>query len=302
MRFNIIDDNDRYKTATNITLITIIINIFLSIIKIFFGISQNSTALLADGIHTISDVGSSIGIILSFMISKKPEDDKHQYGHEKAESIATLILAIFLTAVGIKIGFGALKIIITNQTVVPKALTIWITLISIIVKEVQFRLCMYGGKKINSKALIADAWHHRSDVFSSIAALIGIIGSRLGFSFLDPLAGLIVSIIVIKVGIRLFIEGCNDLMDCSLEKEKINKLINNIKSSKKIIHVKQLRTRKHGSKVFVDIKVCVDPNMTVSDSQYIVKEVETIVINNIGNVKEVLVYVNPCNINYKHPL
>lgn len=289
-----ISDEERYRLGNRITWITIVINIILAVVKVLAGILLNSTAILADGIHTVSDVGSSIGIIIGFFISKKPEDREHQYGHEKAESIAGFILAIFLTAVGIKIGYTALKIILSGETQIPGILAAWVAGISIFVKELQFRIAMYGGKKINSNALIADAWHHRSDAMSSIAALIGIVGARIGYAFLDPLAGLIVAVIIIKVGLELFIQGYNELMDISIEEEKLFNLVNKIISHHEVLNINKIRTRKHGPKVFVDIKVCVDPNFTILKGHTISHEVEDLVHENIENVKEVLVSITPC--------
>ncbi|WP_432404273.1 cation diffusion facilitator family transporter [Wukongibacter sp. M2B1] len=289
-----ISDEERFRLGNKITWITIVINIALAVAKVLSGILLNSTAILADGIHTISDVGSSIGIIIGFFISRKPEDREHQYGHEKAESIAGFILAIFLTAVGINIGYSAFKVILSGKTQIPGSLAAWIAGISIFIKELQFRIAMYGGKKINSNALIADAWHHRSDALSSIAALIGIVGARMGYSYLDPLAGLIVAIIIVKVGFELFIQGYNELMDISIEEEKLLNLISKIVSHQEVLNINKIRTRKHGSKVFVDIKVCVDPSFTILKGHMISHEVEDLVYDNIENVKEVLISIAPC--------
>ncbi|EOD00271.1 cation diffusion facilitator family transporter [Caldisalinibacter kiritimatiensis] len=291
---NNITENERYKIGNRITWITIIINIILSIAKILVGLLANSTAMLADGIHTISDTASSIGIIISFFIAKKPEDMEHHYGHEKAESIAGFVLSLLLISVGMNIGYSAIKILIAGKNIVPGVTAVWAASISIVAKEVQYRIAMYGGRKINSSALIADAWHHRSDALSSIGALIGIIGARMGYYFLDPLAGLVVSVIVVKVGIEIFINGYNELMDSSIEKEKLYKVAEEILENTEVNNINELRSRKHGSKVFIDIKVCVDPNITVAKGHSIGEDVEKIIHKNIDHVKEVLVHTNPC--------
>ena len=141
---------------------------------------------------------------------------------------------------------------------------------------------------------MSNAWHHRSDAFSSIAALIGIVGARMGLTFLDPIAGLIVSIIVIKVGIKLFLDGYNELMDTSIEKEKLKIIIEEINSHKDINHINQIRTRKHGSKVFVDMRLCVNPYLTIIDGHLIVHEVKEVVRSQVLNAKDVLISINPC--------
>ncbi|RKD30909.1 cation diffusion facilitator family transporter [Thermohalobacter berrensis] len=287
-------DKERYRIGNRIIIITIVLNVILAIGKIIIGFTSKSTAILADGIHTVSDVASSIGIIVGFFIAKKPEDKEHQYGHEKAESIAGFLLSLLLIGVGLNIGYSALKLIITGNIKIPGVSAIWAAVISILIKEIQFRITLQGGKRINSTALIADAWHHRSDSLSSIAALIGIIGARFGYKILDPLAGLIVSIIVIKVGLELFLHGYNELMDVSIEQEKIDEISNKLLHETDITRLDELRARKHGSKVYVDIRVSVDPNITVHKGHDIAEDVEKVVYQNIANVKDVLVHVNPC--------
>ena len=289
-----ISEKERYKIANKVTWITIIINILLAILKVSVGILFNSRAMLADGVHTISDVASSVGIIISFFISKKPEDEKHHYGHEKAETIAGFILSILLFGVGMKIGYSTIKSIFTSTIEVPGVLAAWVAILSIIVKEIQYRIAMYGGNKINSSALKADAWHHRSDALSSIAAFIGIIGSRLGFVFLDPIAGLIVSIIVIKVGIEIFIQGFNELMDVSIEEEYLYEIAREIITVKEIKNINDLKVRKHGSKTFVDINICINSDIPICKGHDISDEVEEILKQKISNIKKVMVHIDPC--------
>lgn len=290
-----IKEAERYKIGYKITFITIIINIILAIVKISVGILSNSTAILADGVHTVSDVISSIGIIFGFFISQKPEDIEHQYGHEKAESIAGFVLAILLTVVGIKIGISTIEMVILGNAKMPGILSVWVAGISIAIKEIQYRIAMDGGKKINSSALKADAWHHRSDALSSIGALIGIIGARMGYSIFDPIAGFIVAIIVIKVGIELLIQGYNELMDSSIEKSELYNLADRIISHKGIINVNQIKARKHGSKVYFDVKICVNSKLTVEEGHNIAEEVEKTIYSNVENTKDVIVHVNPCH-------
>ncbi len=290
----VIDDNERFRIASRITWFTIVLNVILAIAKIGIGIISCSTAMVADGVHTVSDVGSSLGIIVGFFISNKPEDSKHQYGHEKAESIAGFVLSLMLIAVGIKIGYSSIELMISGSTKVPGILALWAALISIFVKEFQYRITIREGKRINSSALMADAWHHRSDALSSIGTLIGIAGARLGYKILDPLAGFIVSVIVIKVGIDLFLKGYNELMDSSIEENELTQISNLILKETKIDSISDLKARKHGSKIFVDVEVCVDPNISVLEGHDIAEDVENVIYDNLDNVKKVLVHVNPC--------
>lgn len=289
-----ISNDDRYKLGQRVIWITIILNVFLSVLKVVIGIISNSNAMLADGIHSISDVGSSLGIIVGLFIAKKPEDLEHQYGHEKAETIATFLLSVLLIAVGLNIGYNSVKLIFTGNAEVPGVAAIWAAIISIVVKEIQYRISIRTGKKINSDVLIADAWHHRSDALSSIAALIGIVGARFGYGFLDPLAGLIVSLIVVKVGVEIFIKGTNELMDESLEEEKLIKIVNAVITHRGVKTINDIKARKHGSMAYVDIEIAVDPDITVSQGHDIAEDVEKIVYKKIENIKSVLVHVNPC--------
>lgn len=290
-----VDDNERYKIASKITWFTIILNVILSIAKIGIGIISSSTAMIADGVHTVSDVGSSLGIIVGFIISNKPEDAKHQYGHEKAESIAGFVLSLMLIGVGIKIGYSSIELMISGTTKVPGMLALWAALASIIVKEFQYRITMHQGKRINSSALMADAWHHRSDALSSVGTLIGIGGARLGFKILDPLAGLIVSVIVIKVGIELFLKGYNELMDSSIDEDELAQISKIVLRETNIESINDLKARKHGSKVFIDIEICVDSHISVLEGHDIAENVEKVIYDNLDDVKKVLVHVNPCS-------
>ncbi|WP_352420318.1 cation diffusion facilitator family transporter [Proteiniborus sp.] len=291
----VVDDNERFRIASRLTWFTIILNGILAILKIGIGIISSSTAMIADGVHTVSDVGSSLGIIVGFIISKKPEDSKHQYGHEKAESIAGFVLSLMLIAVGVKIGYSSIEIMISGNTKVPGVLALWAAIVSIVVKEFQYRITMSQGKRINSSALMADAWHHRSDALSSIGTLVGIAGARLGYEIFDPLAGLIVSVIVVKVGVELFLKGYNELMDSSIEEDKLIQISNLILGETKIESICDIKARKHGSKIFVDVEVCVNPNISVLEGHDLAEDVEKVVYDNLDNVKKVLVHVNPYN-------
>lgn len=294
MENNLLNDKQRLKLINRVFKITIILNIILAIIKILAGYYGKSTALLADGLHSTTDIITSIGLVIGVLYSTKPSDDKHQYGHEKAEAIAALILSIILALIGVNIGFQSIKIIILKTYSIPNIYTIYVTILSIFIKEYQYRITIKTAKAVNSNALRSDAWHHRTDAFSSIAALIGILGARFGYLILDPLAGTIVSIIVVKISIDLIISSVDDLMDVSLDSEIMNKLINNIEDLSKVKKVTVIRGRKHGSKVYIDIRICVNPKLTVLEGHDIGKDVEELIKDKIINIKEVLVHVDPC--------
>ncbi|MBF8984807.1 cation transporter [Lutibacter sp. B2] len=289
-----VEEKERLRIANKILLITIILNVFLTIIKVVAGYLGKSTAILADGLHSGSDIITSIGVIFGMVVASKPRDENHPYGHEKAESIAGFLLASILTITGIEIGYQSVKMIILENYQTPQMYTAIIACISIFIKEYQYRITLRTAKKINSNAMMSDAWHHRSDALSSIAALVGIIGSILGYKYLDPLAGIAVSAIVIKVGIDILSTTVNELMDGTIEQEKLNQLNEEIIKLKGVRNITDLRARRHGSKVNVDIRICVNPLIPVYEGHTIGEEAEHIILNRLDNVKEVIVHIDPC--------
>lgn len=284
---------DRYKEGQKILIISILLNIILTVFKIVVGIVGKSQAVLADGIHTMTDVASSIGLIIGLNIAAKPEDKDHQYGHEKAESISTFLLSIILIAVGLNLGYGAIKTMITGTDIIPSIWGIYAAGSSIIVKEIQFQLSYRKGKEINSSALIADAWHHRSDALSSIGALLGVVGARMGYPIADPIAGGVVSAIIIKVGLEIFFKTYNELMDISIDEEDMLAISEGIKNHDEVTKLRAIKARKHGSLVYVDVIIKVDPTLTVYEGHKIAEDVEKIIIHHIHNIKDIMVHVEP---------
>ncbi|MCT4595524.1 MAG: cation diffusion facilitator family transporter [Anaeromicrobium sp.] len=294
-----LNDGERIKLGNKVLTITIALNIILTIIKVMAGLRGNSSAMVADGLHSLSDVITSIGIIISLFISSKPRDEEHPYGHEKAESIASFLLALVLVVTGAQIGYHSIKTIIHKTYAEPEFYTIIVGIISVLIKEYQYRITMGAAKKINSNAMMSDAWHHRSDAFSSIAALIGIIGSRLGYAYLDPVAGIIVSVIVVKVGIELLLQAVHELMDGSIDEKEIEEIKDKVMEIKGVRNINQLRGRKHGSKTNLDINICVDPNITVYEGHKIGDIAQRDIKNEFSNIKEIIVHIDPCT--HKEP-
>ena len=211
----------RYEEANKITIQSILWNIVLTIIKVIAGVIGNSSAMIADGLHSASDIISSIGVLIGNYVSSRPGDREHNYGHEKAETLVSFVLSILLIFVSITIGIEAIKSLFNLDALsVPSILPLVVSVISILIKEYQYRITIKVAKKINSPALKADAWHHRSDALSSVAAFIGIGGSILGFKPLDPIASVVVAIFVAKVGISILISSVNELMDVSVDEDR----------------------------------------------------------------------------------
>ena len=279
---------NRYDESNKVTLITILLNIGLTILKILAGILGNSTAIIADGLHSASDIITSIGILIGNKISRKPRDDEHQYGHEKAESLVSFILAAVLIIVALKIGYDGVKELFNiNDILIPNALPLIVALISIGVKEYQYQITIRVAKRINSSSLKADAWHHRSDALSSIAAFVGIGGAMLGFKILDPIASIIVAIVVVKVGVNILKSACNELMDSSISKQDICEIESLVDKDDEIYGIKDFKSRKYGSVAYIDMSIFIDKSKTLEEAHDIADNLEHSIISNLNYIKEI---------------
>ena len=287
---------NRYDESNKVTLITILLNIGLTILKILAGILGNSTAIIADGLHSASDIITSIGILIGNKISRKPRDDEHQYGHEKAEGLVSFILAAVLIIVALKIGYDGVKELFNiNDILIPNALPLIVALISIGVKEYQYQITIRVAKRINSSSLKADAWHHRSDALSSIAAFVGIGGAMLGFKILDPIASIIVAIVVVKVGANILKSACNELMDSSISKQDICEIESLVDKDDEIYGIKDFKSRKYGSIAYIDMSIFIDKSKTLEEAHDIADNLEHSIISNLNYIKEINIHTEPYN-------
>lgn len=285
----------RYEEADKVTIQSILWNIFLTIIKIFAGIFGKSSAMISDGLHSASDIISSVGVLIGNKIAKTPNDKEHNYGHEKAETLVSFLLSILLIIVSLKIGWGALQSLFNLDSVqVPTLLPLIVSIISIGIKEYQYRITIRIANKINSPSLKADAWHHRSDALSSIAAFIGIGGAMLGFKALDPIASIVVALFVAKVGFDILKDSTNELMDYSIDDEQEEQIRKIAEKTEGVINLGELRTRKHGAMAYVDLTICVNKDLTVLEGHEIAHKIEKYIINEMKFVKGITVHVEPC--------
>lgn len=285
---------NRYDESNKVTIISILLNIGLAILKILSGILGNSTAIIADGLHSASDIITSVGILIGNKISRKPRDDEHQYGHEKAESLVSFTLATILIGIALKIGYDGVKVLINiNNILVPNELPLIVALISIVVKEYQYQITIRVARKINSSSLKADAWHHRSDGLSSIAAFIGIGGAMLGFKILDPIASIIVAIVVVKVGIDILKSACDELMDSSISKQDISKIKSLVDDDEKIYGIKDFKSRKYGSVAYIDMSIFIDKSKTLEEAYDIADNLECTIMSSFNYIKEINIHTEP---------
>lgn len=282
------------------TWIGITVNVMLTILKGIGGFLSGSKALIADAIHSASDIISSVIVLFGVRIANKPPDEEHPYGHGKAENIASNIIALILIVVGIEMSISSFKVFLGDMPKAPTGIALIILIISVIVKELLFQYKYYVGKKYNSAALISDAWHHRSDSLSSIAALIGVSAAMLSDTFQlpilvygDAVAGILVSIIVIKVGYDLVKESSTIMLEKVLTKDETKKYIETVHSIEGILVIDQLYARTHGSYIIIDIKVAVDPSITVKAGHDIAKKLKQTLMAEHKEVADVLVHLNP---------
>lgn len=285
--------SERYKQGKKVSIISLVTNVLLAILKVIVGFVFSSKALIADGFHSISDVVSTVIILMSMRISKTPPDQDHPYGHGKAESIATIILGLILIITGVFLIKDAVISIINNQIAVPGTLVLWVAALSILVKELLYRYTVKIGKEINSKGLIADAHHHRSDALSSVAALIGAAGARLGYPILDPVAGLVVSSLIIKVGVEILLDAIDDLMDAVPNPNKVNEIMSDVEDISEVITVGDIKLRSYGPYLYVDVDIVVNDELTVIEGHKIAVNVKEYIIENHDRVQEVMVHVDP---------
>ncbi|WP_031548758.1 cation diffusion facilitator family transporter [Salinicoccus luteus] len=293
--------SNRYKKAQIATMIGIAVNLLLAVLKAVGGILGNSRALVADAAHSASDVVSSIAVLVGIRAAQKPPDSEHPYGHGKSENVATLIVAILLVVVGFEIIYNAIVSLMAgtaqNYTTM---IALYIIIFSIIVKEVLFQYKYRLGTKIKSPALIADAWHHRSDAISSVVALVGIglsiIGTAYGIpylGYLDPIASAIIALIIMYMGYQLAKEAVSMTLEVVLNEDETREMRETVVEINKVRQIDRLIARSHGSYVIIDIKISVDADITVEEGHHVARIVKQTLLKNHEEVKDVNVHVNP---------
>lgn len=290
---------ERFKKAEFAAWVGIIGNILLAALKIVVGMLGNSRALIADAAHSASDVVGSLAVLIGIRASKIPPDKDHPYGHGKAESVAAIIVAVILFLVGVQIGYGSFQALF-EPILTPSTFTIYVVIFSIIVKEWMFQYKYRLGKKLRSDALIINAWEHRSDAFSSVPVLLGIGGALLGgylgvswMVYLDPVAGIVVSLFVMRMAWNLGKESIHNTLDHVLHEEDAQELLDTAAGVAGVLRVDELHAREHGHYVIIDIKIAVDPLISVQEAHAIGKRVKEHLLKNHEHVHNVLIHINP---------
>lgn len=284
------------KIAMRVSTISIVINLLLSLLKLLAGIFAKSGAMISDAVHSASDVFSTFVVMIGVTFSEKSSDEEHPYGHERLECVASLILAVILAATGAGIGFSGLeKITSANQTAleIPGKLALIAAIVSIIVKEWMYWFTRAAAKKINSGALMADAWHHRSDSLSSIGSFVGIFGARMGFPVLDPIASVVICLFIEKAAFDIFKDSIDKMVDKSCTDEEIAAMRELILSQQGVEEIDEIKTRLFGSKVYVDVEIAMDGSKALIEAHAVAEQVHDEIEKNFSAVKHCMVHVNP---------
>ncbi|MCR4316883.1 MAG: cation diffusion facilitator family transporter [Planctomycetes bacterium] len=280
----------RERAITSITVIGAIVNVILTIGKMIVGVIAGSAAMIADAVHSLSDLATDFVTLLGIRIASKPRDDDHPYGHGRFETLSAMVLAIILLVTAAGIVYSAIGRFDTTE--VPGGIAVIAAAVSIVSKELLFQYTLRAGKKHQSDLVIANAWHHRSDAVSSIAALLGIVGAMSGFPILDPVAAVIVAVLIAKVAVQILANVTREITD-TLDEKTAGEIREGVSRITGVVALHELRVRKLGPDTLVDLHVEVEGSTTVSDGHQVAERVRKWVTESFLSVRDVLVHIDP---------
>lgn len=291
---------DRTAKVTFVTLVGSVVNIILTVFKILAGILGRSTAMIADGIHSLSDLLSDIVVIVFVKISAKGRDKDHDYGHGKFETFATLIISLMLIVVAANLmsgGINKIRLILDGGEVSsPGMIALWAAVASIVLKEILYRYTIIQGRALNSPMMIANAWHHRSDAFSSVGSLLGIAGAIfLGdkFVILDPITGCVISIFILVMAVKMSVPAIKELLDVSLPDDVEEKIEATAKSVKGVVDLHELKTRREGPGIIMEGHLVLDSDISLKEAHNISKKVEESLRKEFGPETQISLHLEP---------
>lgn len=290
------DKINAVKIINKVAIVTIVVNLILSIGKFVAGIVGNSTAMVSDAVHSASDVLSTFIVLIGARIAVKSEDRDHNYGHDKFENIASIILAMMLFATALALGYAGIQSIISatkGEFVKPSYIALVAAIVSIVVKEGMYWYTIYYAKKLDSQALKADAWHHRSDAFSSVASFVGILGAILGALVLEGIATLLIAVLIIKVSYDIVKVVIKQLTDHAAPEELVSKIYKTIDEDEDVKNIDVLKTRISGSIIYVDAEIAVDSSLNIVDAHAIAERVHDKIEQDFKEVRHIAIHVNP---------
>jgi cation diffusion facilitator family transporter len=288
-----ISSRERYRATQRVTWVSIAVNIVLTVLQIVVGYFGRSQALMADGLHSLSDMLSDFLVLFANRHGSRDADESHPYGHARIETAATLVLGVMLIALGLALLWGAGVRLQDPSAIQPvHVATLYIGILTLIGKEGLFRYMMGVAKRLRSQMLVANAWHSRSDAASSLVVTVGIAGNLMGFRFLDLIAALLVAFMIARMGWKMAFEALSELVDTALSDEEVQAIRTTLESTPGVHGLHELRTRKMGDQALVDAHVLVDPRISVSEGHHIAERARKRVLDNHG-VLDVMVHIDP---------
>ncbi len=283
------------KTAVRLSALSIACNSLLSVFKLLAGLLAHSGAMISDAVHSASDVLSSFIVIIGVKLAAKEPDKEHPYGHERFECVAAIVLAVVLLVTGLFIGSAALGKITAGQAEIeiPERLAVVAAIVSILVKETLYWYTRFHARRIDSGALMAEAWHHRSDALSSVGALVGIVGARMGYPILDPIASLVICVFIAKAALDIFRDAVSKMVDHACSEEMEQSLRDCAAGQPEVLGVDRIQTRVFANRIYVDIEISCDGSLSLSEAHAIAERVHHTIEESFPKVKHIMVHVNP---------
>ena len=289
---------DRKQIVERVSAISIAVNLILSVGKLAAGIFAHSGAMVSDAVHSASDVFSTVIVIIGFRLSAKDADKEHPYGHERLECVAGIILAMILFITGLGIAKSSFDLVVSGEyktAEMPGMAALMAAIVSIAAKEGLYWLTIIYARKIDSPALKADAWHHRSDALSSIGAMIGIIGARMGYAVCEPVASLVICVFIIKASVEIFTDAIGKMTDKACDESTENSIREVILAQDGVQSLTELKTRMFGARMYVDAVITADAALPLSQAHAIAESVHDSVEKEFPNVKHCMVHVDPAH-------
>lgn len=293
---NVEEQKQSERIAMRVSRNSIVVNLVLSLGKFIAGVAGNSAAMVSDAVHSASDVFSTVIVIIGVKIAGRESDANHQYGHERLECVAALLLAVVLAATGAGIGYQGIMVICSGNAAditIPTMLPLAAALCSIAVKEGMYWYTIAAAKKIKSGALKADAWHHRSDALSSVGSFAGILGAKMGIPILDPVASIVISVFILKAAYDIFMDAVGKMTDEACGCETVEQMRQCVLERDGVLAIDDIKTRMFGNKIYMDIEIECDGDMTLFEAHAVAEAVHDRIEQEFPDVKHCMVHVNP---------
>ena len=284
-----------HREALRVSVLSILINLLLTAGKLLAGLLAHSGAMISDAVHSASDVFSTLIVMIGVKLSGKESDREHPYGHERMECVAAILLSGILLATGLLIGYQGIRSILSEREELqsPGILAAVAAGVSILTKELLFHYVRHQARKLDSPALMAEAWHHRSDALSSIGALAGILGARAGFPVLDPLASVVICVFIAKAAFDIFRDAVNKMVDHSCDEETETAIRLCAVEQPEVARIDLLRTREFGNRIYIEMEIAVDGELPLRQAHAVAERVHDEIEQRFPKVKHIMIHVNP---------